>query len=290
MKGIILAGGTGSRLMPTTRAISKQLIPVYDKPMIFYPISSLFLAGIREIAIISKSEDLLAYKSLLGDGRELGAKFTFLIQDYPKGIAEAFLIAEKFIGSSNVSLILGDNIFHGFGFGRNLAKFTSETKATILAYQVSNPEDFGVVELNNEGKALKLVEKPKKFISQMAVPGFYFYGNDVIERARKIEPSPRGELEITSINQDYLATGDLKVEKIPRGVSWFDGGTIESIHDASEYVRVVQKRQGLKIGCIEEIAWRNGWISANDLFELGKKLRGTEYGEYLMELGRGNIE
>ena len=287
MKGIVLAGGTGSRLRPLTFAVSKQLLPIHDKPLIYYSISTLFLAGIRDIAIICTPRDKYAFINLLGDGRTLGVNFTFLEQPVPKGIGQAFGIAEYFIGESNVALILGDNIFHGTGFGRDLSRFVEERDATILAYQVSNPSEFGVVEIDENGKPLQIVEKPKEFISDLAVPGLYFYGNHVVEKSKKILPSHRGEIEITSINQEYLVEKKLKVERIPRGVSWFDGGTIESLHEASEYVRVLEKRQGLKIGCLEEIAWRNGWITSSDLKSLGDSYFGSEYGEYLIRLSQG---
>ena len=285
MKGIVLAGGSGTRLRPLTIATSKQLLPIHDKPMIFYSISTLFLAGIRDIAIITNPEDKASFVKLLGDGKRFGANFEFIEQKKPNGIAEAFILAEEFIGDLNVALILGDNIFHGLGFGRNLAKFTAETEATILAYHVSDPSEFGVVVINDD-VPVQLVEKPAEFISPYAVPGLYFYGNDVISRAKKIKPSNRGELEITTLNQSYLETDQLRVSKIPRGVTWFDGGTLQSLHDASEYVRVIENREGQKIGCLEEISWRNNWISTDDLRENAKLYQNTEYGDYLLRLSK----
>ena len=284
MKGIVLAGGVGTRLWPITRGLSKQLLPVYDKPMIYYPLGTLMLAGIREIAIITTKDDQPAFIRLLGDGKKWGINLEFLIQEEPNGIAEAFLVAEKFLAGSSVALILGDNIFNGSGIGRNLQNFSDVEGAQIFAYQVSNPEQFGVISLNNSGEPIEIIEKPKQPKGDLAVPGLYFYGSDVVEKVKKLERSERGELEITSLNLAYLVEGKLKVSVLPRGTAWLDGGTVESLHDASVYVRVLEERQGLKIGCIEEIAWRNGWINSEELSELAKPLLASGYGEYLLSI------
>jgi glucose-1-phosphate thymidylyltransferase len=284
MKGLLLAGGVGSRLWPITRGISKQLLPVYDKPMVYYPLGTLMLAGISEIALITTPDDQPAFRRLLGDGSQWGIEITYLVQEKPNGIAESFVIAEDFLGGSSAALILGDNIFNGSGIGRNLKSFTNVEGAQIFAYQVANPEDFGVVELDDLGNAISLVEKPKNSKSSFAVPGLYFYGSDVVEKAKTIERSARGELEITALNAQYLKEGRIKVEVLPRGTAWLDGGTIESLHDAAVYVRVLEQRQGSKLGCIEEIAWRNGWISDVELSQLAQPLMASGYGEYLIEL------
>ena len=284
MKGLLLAGGVGSRLWPITRGLSKQLLPVYDKPMVYYPLGTLMLAGIREIAVITTPEDQDSFKRLLKDGSQWGIELTYLIQEKPNGIAESFLIAEEFISNSGVALILGDNIFNGSGIGRNLQSYTKLEGAQIFAYQVANPEAFGVVELDLSGNPISLVEKPKNAKSGLAVPGLYFYGPGVVTKARKIERSARGELEITALNAEYLKDDSLKVTVLPRGTAWLDGGTIESLHDAAVYVRVIEQRQGSKLGCIEEIAWRNGWISDGELRELAKPLFASGYGEYLVSL------
>jgi glucose-1-phosphate thymidylyltransferase len=281
MKGILLAGGVGSRLWPITRGLSKQLLPVYDKPMVYYPLGTLMLAGIREIAVITTPDDQESFKRLLKDGKQWGIEITYLIQEKPNGIAESFLIAESFILNSSVALILGDNIFNGSGIGRNLQSYTKLEGAQIFAYQVANPEDFGVVELDQSGNPVSLIEKPKRSKSALAVPGLYFYGPDVVEKAKKIERSARGELEITTLNADYLKENSLKVTVLPRGTAWLDGGTIESLHDAAVYVRVLEQRQGSKLGCVEEIAWRNGWISDDELRDLAKPLMASGYGVYL---------
>jgi glucose-1-phosphate thymidylyltransferase len=281
MKGILLAGGVGSRLWPITRGLSKQLLPVYDKPMVYYPLGTLMLAGIREIAVITTPDDQESFKRLLKDGKQWGIEITYLIQEKPNGIAESFLIAENFILNSSVALILGDNIFNGSGIGRNLQSYTKLEGAQIFAYQVANPEDFGVVELDQSGNPVSLIEKPKRSKSALAVPGLYFYGPDVVEKAKKIERSARGELEITTLNADYLKENSLKVTVLPRGTAWLDGGTIESLHDAAVYVRVLEQRQGSKLGCVEEIAWRNGWISDDELRDLAKPLMASGYGVYL---------
>ena len=284
MKGLLLAGGVGSRLWPITRGISKQLLPVYDKPMVYYPLGTLMLASIREIALITTPDDQPAFKRLLGDGSQWGIEITYLVQEKPNGIAESFVIAEDFLGESSAALILGDNIFNGSGIGRNLKSFTNVEGAQIFAYQVANPEDFGVVELDDSGNVFSIVEKPKNSKSSLAVPGLYFYGSDVVDKAKTIERSARGELEITALNAQYLKEGRMKVEVLPRGTAWLDGGTIESLHDAAVYVRVLEQRQGSKLGCVEEIAWRNGWITDVELRQLAQPLMASGYGEYLIAL------
>ena len=284
MKGLLLAGGVGSRLWPITRGISKQLLPVYDKPMVYFPLGTLMLAGIREIALITTPDDQPAFKRLLGDGSQWGIEITYLVQEKPNGIAESFVIAEDFLGESSAALILGDNIFNGSGIGRNLKSFTNVEGAQIFAYQVANPEDFGVVELDDSGNVISIVEKPKNSKSNLAVPGLYFYGCDVVDKAKTIERSARGELEISTLNAQYLKEGRIKVDVLPRGTAWLDGGTIESLHDAAVYVRVLEQRQGSKLGCVEEIAWRNGWITDVELRQLAQPLMASGYGEYLIAL------
>ncbi len=284
MKGLLLAGGVGSRLWPITRGISKQLLPVYDKPMVYYPLGTLMLAGIREIALITTPDDQPAFKRLLGDGSQWGIEITYLVQEKPNGIAESFVIAEDFLGESSAALILGDNIFNGSGIGRNLKSFTNVEGAQIFAYQVANPEDFGVVELDDSDNVVSIVEKPKNSKSSLAVPGLYFYGSDVVDKAKTIERSARGELEITALNAQYLKEGRIKAKVLPRGTAWLDGGTIESLHDAAVYVRVLEQRQGSKLGCVEEIAWRNGWITDVELRQLAQPLMASGYGEYLIAL------
>jgi len=284
MKGLLLAGGVGSRLWPITRGISKQLLPVYDKPMVYYPLGTLMLAGIREIALITTPDDQPAFKRLLGDGSQWGIEITYLVQVKPNGIAESFVIAEDFLGESSAALILGDNIFNGSGIGRNLKSFTNVEGAQIFAYQVANPGDFGVVELDDSDNVVSIVEKPKNSKSNLAVPGLYFYGSDVVDKAKTIERSARGELEITTLNAQYLKEGRIKVEVLPRGTAWLDGGTIESLHDAAVYVRVLEQRQGSKLGCVEEIAWRNGWVTDVELRRLAQPLMASGYGEYLIAL------
>ena len=281
MKGIILAGGTGKRLWPITLGVSKQLLHVFDKPMIYYPLSTLMLAGIREIAIITTDNDQESFKRLLGDGKNLGIDIEYVVQKSPNGIAEAFLICENFIGSSSVALILGDNIFHGQGVGRNLSSFTKTSGAHIFAYQVNNPKDFGVVVLDTNLAPIDIQEKPKNNLSNYAVPGLYFYDSNVTKIAKTLKRSERGELEITSLNMVYLKNEKLKVSILPRGTAWFDGGTVKSLFDASTYVRSIEERQGQKIGCIEEVAWRNGWIDDKKLSLLAQKYKNNEYGEYL---------
>lgn len=284
MKGIILAGGTGSRLWPITKAVSKQLIPIYDKPMIYYPLSTLMAAGINEILIICNSEHLLQFKALLGDGSRLGLQLEYAIQDSPDGLAQAFIIGEHFIGSEDVALVLGDNIFHGSGVGTALKKLAGQPGATIFAAKVSDPTSYGVVELSESGSPLSIVEKPDMPKSNLAVPGLYFYDNSVIAIAKSVVPSSRGELEITSINQNYLQNNNLKVHVLERGTAWFDTGTVESMLAASEYVRVIEERQGSKIGCPEEIAWRQGWITDDELSLLGHEMSKSSYGTYLLNL------
>jgi glucose-1-phosphate thymidylyltransferase len=281
MKGIILAGGTGTRLWPITLGVSKQLLHVFDKPMIYYPLSTLMLAGIREIAIITTDNDQESFKRLLGDGKNLGIDIEYVVQKSPNGIAEAFLICENFIGSSSVALILGDNIFHGQGVGRNLSSFTKTSGAHIFAYQVNNPKDFGVVVLDSNLAPIDIQEKPKNNLSNYAVPGLYFYDSNVTKIAKTLKRSERGELEITSLNMVYLKNEKLQVSILPRGTAWFDGGTVKSLFDASTYVRSIEERQGQKIGCIEEVAWRNGWIDDKKLSLLAQKYKNNEYGEYL---------
>ena len=282
MKGIILAGGTGTRLYPTTRSVSKQLLPIYDKPMIYYPLSVLMLAGIRDIIIISTPRDLPAYRELLRDGVDYGLRLSYAVQKHPNGLAEAFLIGEDFIGKSNVCLILGDNVFYGRHFSPVLRKAASlEHGAVIWGYYVPNPQAFGVVEFDKQWRVLSIEEKPKQPKSNYAVPGLYFYDNDVISIAKTVTPSPRGELEITEINNAYLQRGDLNVELFGRGMAWLDTGTHEGLLEAANFVSIVQKRQGLYISCIEEIAYRMGYITAEHLLKLAETMPNTEYGAYL---------
>ena len=284
MKGIVLAGGTGSRLWPTTKGVSKQLLPVYDKPLIHYPIGTLFLAGIREILIITTPEDLPAFQRLLGSGTQYGALFKYAIQDSPNGLAEAFIIGEDFIDGGSISLILGDNIFHGVGLGRQLEEINTEHGATIFAYKVADPESYGVVEFSENGEVLSLEEKPSKPRSNYAIPGLYFYDSHVVEIAKGIKPSKRGELEITSINEFYLRANKLKTKILERGTTWLDTGTIKSLHAAASYVQIIEERQGNKISCLEEIAWRKGWISNEELSNHASVYRGSDYGKYLLSL------
>lgn len=281
MRGIILAGGTGTRLWPITRSVSKQLLPVYDKPMIYYPLGTLMLAGIREIAIITTPEDKNQFVRLLGDGSQFGIRLEYLLQEKPRGIAEAFLIAEKFIRSESVALILGDNIFNGARLGRNLMNFQKIKGAQIFGYRVKNPESFGVATLDSNGDILEIVEKPVNSSSDLAIPGLYFYDQTVAHRAKSISPSSRNELEITAINNSYLQDGELQLEILPRGTVWLDGGTPESLHDAASYVKVIEERQGQKLCCIDEIAWRNKWITTEGLLSNRKAFGSSSYGIYL---------
>ena len=288
MKGIILAGGYGTRLYPSTKAISKQLIPIYDKPMIYYPLSMLMLAGIREVLIISTEEDISKYKLLLSDGKSLGMKFSYKIQPSPNGLAEAFIIGEDFIGNDNVCLILGDNIFYGNDLPEKLrnaaAEVNASNNAVVFSYFVNDPQRYGVIEFDSDDNAISIEEKPSSPKSNYAVSGLYFYPNDVIEIAKKQKPSERGELEITDTNKSYLAKGRLKVEKMARGYTWLDTGTHESLLEASQFVQILEKRQGVKISCIEEIAYRMGYIKKDDLYKLGKKMKNNSYGKYLMKI------
>ena len=284
MKGIILAGGSGTRLYPITKAISKQLMPIYDKPMIYYPLSVLMLAGIREILIITTPEDQSQFQRLLGNGAELGCHFEYAVQEVPNGLAQAFVIGEEFIGSEKVSLILGDNIFYGSGFPTLIRSFNDVDGAAVFAYKVQDPERYGVVEFDKNYKALSIEEKPKAPKSSYAVPGLYFYDNDVVKIAKSIEPSSRGEHEITTVNNEYLERGKLHVGVMDRGTAWLDTGTFDSLHDASEFVRVIEKRQDLKIGAIEEVAWRMGYITSTQLKDLAEPLIKSGYGQYLKNL------
>lgn len=284
MKGIILAGGSGTRLHPLTLAVSKQLMPVYDKPMIYYPLSILMLAGIREILIISTPHDLPHFQKLLGDGSRLGCSFTYEIQPSPDGLAQAFIIGEKFIGKDKVALILGDNIFYGSGLSKLLQSNNDPEGGVIFAYQVQDPERYGVVEFDASNNVISIEEKPEKPKSNYAVPGLYFYDNDVVEIAKTIPPSPRGELEITDVNRVYLERGKLKVGVLNRGTAWLDTGTFQSLMQAGQYVQVIEERQGLKVGCIEEIAYRMGFIDVDQLREIAKPLVKSGYGTYLVQL------
>tara|TARA_R100000935_G_scaffold9921_3_gene19920 strand:- start:17389 stop:18249 length:861 start_codon:yes stop_codon:yes gene_type:complete len=281
MKGIILAGGSGTRLYPITIAVSKQLLPVYDKPMIYYPLSVLMLAGIKDILFITTPHDQEAFKKLLGDGKELGCNFEFAIQEEPNGLAEAFIIGEEFIGDDKVALVLGDNIFYGNGFGSLLRSKVDVNGAAIFAYPVKDPERYGVVEFDDNFKALSIEEKPEIPKSKYAVPGLYFYDNKVVEYAKNVKPSARGEKEISSINQMYLEDGNLEVGVMTRGMSWFDTGTVESLDDATEFIRVIQNRQGAMIGCIEEVAFQRRFIEKSKLIKLSKRYGKSKYGEYL---------
>jgi len=284
MKGIILAGGSGTRLWPITKGISKQLMPIYDKPMVYYPLSTLMMAGIREVLVITTPEYNEQFKALLGDGSSLGMDIQYAVQPSPDGLAQAFVIGEDFIGDDSVALVLGDNIFHGTGLGTNLRKNTDVQGATIFAYHVADPTAYGVVEFDDDFTAVSIEEKPVEPKSNYAVPGLYFYDNKVIEIAKTIEPSARGELEISTVNERYLEAGELGVQVLDRGTAWLDTGTFESMMQASEYVKVIEDRQGFKIGCIEEIAWRNGWIDDAQLADLAAPLVKGGYGVYLQRL------
>ena len=284
MKGIILAGGSGTRLHPLTLSVSKQLMPVYDKPMIYYPLSTLLQVGISEILIISTPHDLPAFKKLLGDGSQLGCRFEYAVQEVPNGLAQAFLIGETFIGDDDVALILGDNIFYGVGVSNLLKRYNKPNGGVIFAYHVADPERYGVVEFDTDQKAVSIEEKPQNPKSNYAVPGLYFYDNDVVSIAKSIQPSARGEYEITDVNKEYLRRGKLKVGILDRGTAWLDTGTFSSLMQAGQFVQVIEERQGLKIGCIEESAFRSGFINLEDLRNIAKPLIKSGYGEYLMEL------
>jgi len=286
MKGIILAGGSGTRLHPLTLAMSKQMMPVYDKPMIYYPLSVLMMAGINEILIISTPHDLPHFERLLGNGNHIGCKFTYAIQEVPNGLAQAFVIGEKFIGSDKVALILGDNIFYGVGLGRTFKKINNPEGGVVFAYHVSDPERYGVVEFDKEKNALSIEEKPKEPKSNYAVPGLYFYDNTVVDIAKKLKPSPRGEYEITDVNKEYLKQGRLKVSIMDRGTAWLDTGTFASLMQAGQFVQVIEERQGLKIGCIEEVAFNMGYINKEQLVKIAQPLTKSGYGNYLLELAK----
>ncbi len=291
MKGIILAGGSGTRLYPLTKAISKQIMPVYDKPMIYYPLSTLMLAGIREILIISTPRDLPVFQELLGDGEQLGMEFSYAVQEQPRGLADAFIIGAEFIGKDAVALVLGDNIFYGQSFSNVLKRAAKQTEsqpgATIFGYYVRNPREYGVVEFDQDGRALSIEEKPEHPKSNYAVPGLYFYDNDVVEIAKNVKPSARGEIEITSVNNEYLQRGSLRVETLGRGFAWLDTGNQDMLLAAADFVSAFQKRQGLYISCIEEIAYKRGFINVGQLRKLAEPLLKTEYGKYLMEIADG---
>ena len=285
MKGIILAGGAGTRLYPSTIACSKQILTVYDKPMIYYPLSTLMLAKIREVLIISTPRDVKVFEELLGDGSQLGMEITYTVQEAPRGLAEAFILGEKFIGNDHVCLVLGDNIFYGYGFSERLQRAAShQDGATIFGYHVSNPKDFGVVDFDSDGNVLSIEEKPQNPKSNYAVPGLYFYDNNVVEIAKNVKPSARGELEITSVNNAYLEQGKLKVELFGRGMAWLDTGTHRAMLDAANFIEAVQTRQGLYVACLEEIAYRNGFINKEQLLNQADRFQKTEYGQYLYQI------
>jgi glucose-1-phosphate thymidylyltransferase len=284
MKGIILAGGTGSRLWPTTISISKQLIPIYDKPLVYYPLATLMLAGIRDVLVITTPEDQLSFQKLLGDGKSIGLDLSYAIQERPEGLAQAFIIAEDFIGIDSVALILGDNIFHGSGLGRDLTNSTNPHGALVFGYEVADAQRYGVAEVDSFNNVVSIEEKPTNPKSSLAIAGLYFFDNSVCEKAKKVEKSARGELEITAVLESFRTEGKLHLKVLPRGTAWMDCGTVESLNDASNYVRVIEERQGFKVGSIEEVAWRNKWISDDDLNKLADAYGKSEYGQYLKQL------
>jgi len=290
MKGIILAGGTGSRLFPLTTVISKQLLPVYDKPMIYYPLASLMAAGLREILVIVTPRDETSFRALLGDGSQWGMTIDYVVQQKPEGLAQAFILAEKFLAGDKAALILGDNIFHGVGLGTQLKQLTDPDGGVVFAYQVANPSEYGVIEFDESGDVVSIEEKPTNPKSDFAIPGLYFFDQLVVDIAKNVKPSPRGELEITSVMSEYLNRGKLKVEVLPRGTAWLDTGTFNTLHEAGTYVRIIEERQGSRLGCIEELAWRNQWITDNQLLKLGKSLAASGYGEYLTKLLDNQLE
>ena len=284
MKGIILAGGTGSRLFPLTTVISKQLLPVYDKPMIYNPLASLMAAGLREVLVIVTPRDEASFRALLGDGSQWGMTIDYVVQQKPEGLAQAFILAEKFLAGDKAALILGDNIFHGVGLGTQLKQLTNPNGGVVFAYQVANPSEYGVIEFDESGNVVSIEEKPQSPKSDFAIPGLYFFDEQVVDIAKNVKPSPRGELEITSVMSEYLNRGKLRVEVLPRGTAWLDTGTFNTLHEAGTYVRIIEERQGARVGCVEEIAWRNGWISDEAVLDLGQSMLGSGYGMYLQKL------